>query len=456
MGPPGCEPHASRYRIVAMSRAFITTALALSLAAPVLFAQGRGGGNAQPPARIPSIEERSTGMQKLDGYFPLYWEERTGALFLEIPRFDPNFCTPPDSPRASDRTTSVWIAARRATGAWFCSSASARRCCWCSRTNRSGLRAPMRRSADRSKIRSPSPSSGDSRSRRKPTDACWWTRPISSCATAHGAGGALRPGTYRVDRTRSAVYMPRTKAFPKNTEIEVTLTFANDAAGGRGGGGVGPSRVRPPSARVRPGEEAVAAGTRGRPVLGHRRERDAQRPKRSLCANIIRWSNLPDSNFKPRDDDPRAGYGGIELRRLQRADRRADGEALHPAPSTGEEGSERGDERAREAHPILGRFRRARGCEESAGRGRELVEPGVRSGRFQECFQGGGAARRRRSHGYPLQHDQLGSPLHARLELRRDRYRSAHGRNHQGHRYARLLARSAGLLDFRRACFRPT
>src|SRR6185295_18336269 len=46
---------------------------------------------------------------------------------------------------------------------------------------------------------------------------------------------------YRVDRTRSVFYLPRTKGFPKNTEVEMTLTFANDAAGGRGGGGGGPA-----------------------------------------------------------------------------------------------------------------------------------------------------------------------------------------------------------------------
>lgn len=33
----------------------------------------------------------------------------------------------------------------------------------------------------------------------------------------HGAGNAL--GAYRVDRTRSAFYTPRTKGFPKNTDL---------------------------------------------------------------------------------------------------------------------------------------------------------------------------------------------------------------------------------------------
>ncbi len=40
-----------------------------------------------------------------------------------------------------------------------------------------------------------------------------------------------KQGTYRLDRNRSAIYLPHTKAFPKNTEIETLLTFASDAPG---------------------------------------------------------------------------------------------------------------------------------------------------------------------------------------------------------------------------------
>src|SRR5580693_8615506 len=71
-----------------MLRAFLLSTLFLS----ALHAQGRGGGaGAQGGGRIPPIDERTTGMQKLDGYFPLYWEERTGSLWLEIPRFNTEF-----------------------------------------------------------------------------------------------------------------------------------------------------------------------------------------------------------------------------------------------------------------------------------------------------------------------------------------------------------------------------
>src|SRR5947209_12366226 len=53
---------------------------------------GRSAGAAQQvPARTPSIEERTAGMRKLDGYFPLYWDERAGNLWLEIARFDTDF-----------------------------------------------------------------------------------------------------------------------------------------------------------------------------------------------------------------------------------------------------------------------------------------------------------------------------------------------------------------------------
>src|SRR4029453_9475717 len=55
-------------------------------------AQGQQGQQGQQrPGPIPSLEERTNGMRKIDGYFPLYWDERTGSLFLEISRLDTDF-----------------------------------------------------------------------------------------------------------------------------------------------------------------------------------------------------------------------------------------------------------------------------------------------------------------------------------------------------------------------------
>src|SRR4029453_17072793 len=50
---------------------------------------------------------------------------------------------------------------------------------------------------------------------------------------------ATRLGNYRVDRNRSAIDVPRTKGFPKNTEVETILTFTNEGGGAGAGGGRG-------------------------------------------------------------------------------------------------------------------------------------------------------------------------------------------------------------------------
>jgi hypothetical protein len=81
----------------------------------------------------------------------------------------------------------------------------------------------------------------------------------------------MNQGTYAIDRSRSAFYLPRTKNFPQNTEVEVTLTFTGQPAGGY---------IR--SVTPTPGSITV-------------------RQHHSFI-------QLPDGNFKPRAFDPRSGY----------------------------------------------------------------------------------------------------------------------------------------------------
>ena len=38
-----------------------------------------------------TIAEKTAGTRKLDGYFPLYWDEKTGKMWLEIDKFDAEF-----------------------------------------------------------------------------------------------------------------------------------------------------------------------------------------------------------------------------------------------------------------------------------------------------------------------------------------------------------------------------
>src|SRR4030095_10730979 len=71
--------------------AFVASVLSLVVSTSAL-AQGRGGGagggqqgQAGPPQ---TIEARTAGFQKIDGYMPLYWDERSGSLWMEINKFD--------------------------------------------------------------------------------------------------------------------------------------------------------------------------------------------------------------------------------------------------------------------------------------------------------------------------------------------------------------------------------
>lgn len=91
---------------------------------------------------------------------------------------------------------------------------------------------------------------------------------------AHDVAGALRSqqqGNYSLDKSRSAFYTPRTKNFPQNTEVEVTLTFTGQATGGY---------IR----SVAPTPNSVT-------VREH-----------------YSFVQLPDDKYVPRKFDPRAGY----------------------------------------------------------------------------------------------------------------------------------------------------
>src|SRR5579884_936443 len=299
------------------------TLLTAALAALALYAQGgRGsGGGQQAPARIPSIEERTSGMRKIDGYFPMYWEERTGSLFLEIPRFDTDFLYATGL-AAGLGSNDIGLDRGQEGGGKIVSF------------HRVGPKVLVVQGNENFRSSSDNPAERRSVEDSFAKSVLWgFTVAAESGGRAlvdatdflvrdgHGAGNALGAGgVYHVDRTRSAVYLERTKAFPKNTEIEVTLTFVNEAAGGRGGFGGGPAQGPPPIVVNAPG--AAAAGGRGGRGGGggfggglFSGTVASVTPTAEAVTLREHYSfvELPDGNFKPRLDDPRAGYGGLQF-----------------------------------------------------------------------------------------------------------------------------------------------
>jgi hypothetical protein len=304
-----------------MLRLSLTIAMAVSL---LPAQQGGRGGGAAAPARIPPIEERTAGMQRLDGYFPLYWDERTGSLFLEIPRFDTDFLYTTGL-AAGLGSNDIGLDRGQEGGGKVVSF------------QRVGPRVLLVQPNESFRSSSANPAERRSVEDSFAKSVLWGFAVAAETngrvlvdATdfvlrdGHGAGAALTAGgVYRVDRARSALYMPRTKAFQKNTEIEVTLTFANEAAGGRGGGG-GPTQGPPPIQVAPPvtGPAGTAAGGRG---AGGGRGGFGGSLFSGTVASVTPTAEavtlrehyslveLPDGNFKPRYDDPRAGYGGLSF-----------------------------------------------------------------------------------------------------------------------------------------------
>ena len=290
--------------------------LCLLLFATLASAQGqRGGGAAAGRAEaIPSIADRTGGMKKIDGFFPLYWDEAGGRLFVEIPKLDtevlystgfgdrPRLERHRHRPRRAGRLAHRQVRARRAAHAdgrsRTTSSAPLR-------TNAAEARTSTTRSRARCCGASRLPPKRRARARR--------LHRVPRPRRQRHRRPAARPAAYRFDARRSSDLHAETRGFPKNTEMEAELTFVRQprGAGGRrrGGGGRG-------GGGFFEGVGSVAA-TRG----------SGQHPRRTT-----RSSNCRTRTTSRALTTRAPATSACQLRGLRRAARRADDAALHRAP----------------------------------------------------------------------------------------------------------------------------
>ncbi len=242
-----------------------------------LGAQPATGAPAAPSGGLPTIAARTSGLVKRDGFFPLYWDERTGKLFLEIPQMDAEFIY---------FTSLPWGVGSNDIGLDRNQLGRERLVTF----TRSGPRVLLIEknsnfrgvTSDAREARGVEESFARSAVFGFTVEAQEGGRVLVDATEfvvrdAHDAAGNLRrsqQGAFTLDRQRSAVHMPNTKGFPRNTEIEVTLTLA----------GSNPGRyVRD----VTPNPEAITI-----------------RERHSLVA-------LPEPGFRMRAADPRSAFFGI-------------------------------------------------------------------------------------------------------------------------------------------------
>jgi hypothetical protein len=223
------------------------------------------------------ITRKVASMEKYDGFFPFYWEARRGKIWLEIDTFDQEFLYVSSLPAGVGSNDIGLDRGQLGSEKVVKFVRSGPKILLIEPNYR--FRANSQNLAERRSVEEAFAQSviwgfelDSEEEGRVLVDATAFFM-----HDAHDVAGKLqntRQGSYRPDLSRSAFYLPRTKNFPKNTEIEATLTFTGTPSG---------NYIR----SVTPTPEAVT-------VRQH-----------------YSFIELPDNLYKPRAYDPRSGYYAI-------------------------------------------------------------------------------------------------------------------------------------------------
>jgi hypothetical protein len=224
-----------------------------------------------------TIAEKTAGAQKLAGYFNLYWDAKQGKLWLEIDKWGTEFLY--QSGLSAGMGSNDIGLDRGQLGARGIV-----------RFERSGPKVLLIQENLEYRAVSDDPYERRAVHDSFAESALWGFKVEAEekdhalvdatdffLRDAHGIPAALRrakQGAYHLDGARCAIYLPLTKNFPLNTEVETTLTFAGDEPG---------RWVRD----VTPSPESITV-----------REHHS-------------FVQLPPPGYKPRAYDPRSSFFGI-------------------------------------------------------------------------------------------------------------------------------------------------
>ena len=203
----------------------LTAALAV-LAAPV---------NAQEQASgLPTIEEATAGLQVMPGFFNLYWDGAAGSLMWEIDELGSEFLYQV-SMGSGLGSNPVGIDRGQLRGTYVLEA------------TRVGPRVLLMEPNYRFQARSENPTEVQAVRDAFAPSVHWGFDVVAETdgavlvdATAfflRDARGVIQQiagrgqGSFELDISRSAIYLPNTRSFPDNTEVEATLTFTSGSPG---------------------------------------------------------------------------------------------------------------------------------------------------------------------------------------------------------------------------------
>ena len=236
------------------------------------------GDENKPP---PTIAQKTKGLTQTPGFFNFYWDPRAGKLWLEITKFDSEFLY------VNSLATGVGsndIGLDRGQFGGLDGGSNPEHVV---RFVRIGPKVLLIQSNLGYRAVSPNADERAAVQEAFAESALWGFKVEAEengrvlvdatpflLSDAHGVIEKLKAtkqGTFKLEESRSAIYLPRTKSFPKNTEFEATLTFIGDPEG---------DWIR----SVTPMPKAVT-------VRQHHS-----------------FVELPDGDYEPRVFDPRSGY----------------------------------------------------------------------------------------------------------------------------------------------------
>lgn len=226
---------------------------------------------------LPSISEKTTDLEKTPGYFDWYWSEEEGKIYLEVTRFDEDFLYV-NSLAAGLGSNDIGLDRNQLGDNRVVQFRKVGPKVLLVQRNLD-YRAVSDNADEVASVRDAFAEAviyGFKAAAMSDDKALIDITPML-LSDAHGVISRLKKakqGTFKLDADRSAIYRPKTKNFPKNSEFEAALTFEGEASG---------SQLR-----------SVAPSSTSFTLRMHHS-----------------FVELPDDNYEPRVFDPRSGYFGM-------------------------------------------------------------------------------------------------------------------------------------------------
>ena len=181
--------------------------------------------------KLPSIEEKTKDLKKYEGFMNFYWDENASKIFLEVDKLDSEFLYVTSLP-AGLGSNDIGLDRGLLGGERIVKFSKTGRKILLIQPNYN-FRAITNDAAERRAVEQ---SFAQSTIWGFTVEAETGNRSLVDATDfllrdAMRVSNSLRrnqQGGYSVDKSRSVIYLPRTKNFPQNAEFETTITFVNN------------------------------------------------------------------------------------------------------------------------------------------------------------------------------------------------------------------------------------